>query len=88
MKVLKFCHVGRGRYGGVAVDGEDRIIATRSEKNRNYIQVLRFSDGGLISTIDSHDYRLKRPSGMAVTSDHHIIVVDLGNNCVKKYRYW
>jgi tripartite motif-containing protein 2/3 len=72
----------------VVVDGEDRIIATRSEKNRNYVQVLRFTEGTLISTIDSHDSRLKRPSSMAVTSDHHIIVVDLGNDCVKKYRYW
>ncbi|XP_069683722.1 tripartite motif-containing protein 3-like isoform X2 [Periplaneta americana] len=79
---------GRGRYGGVVVDGDDRIVATRSEKNRNYIQVLRFTGGTLISTIDSHDSRLKRPSGMAITSDHHIIVVDLGNDCVKKYRYW
>ncbi|XP_021918620.1 tripartite motif-containing protein 3-like isoform X4 [Zootermopsis nevadensis] len=79
---------GRGRYGGVVVDGEDLIIATRSEKNRNYVQVLRFTEGTLISTIDSYDSRLKRPSGMAVTSDHHIIVVDLGNDCVKKYRYW
>jgi tripartite motif-containing protein 2/3 len=70
------------------VDGEDRIIATRSEKNRNYVQVLRFTEGTLISTIDSYDSRLKRPSGMAVASDHHIIVVDLGNDCVKKYRYW
>jgi len=72
----------------VVVDGEDRVIATRSEKNRNYIQVLRFSEGGLISTIDSNDSRLKRPSSMAVIGDHHIIVVDLGNDCVKKYRYW
>ena len=72
----------------MVADGEDRIIATRSEKNRNSIQVLRFSEGGLISTLDSNDSRLKRPSGMAVTSDHHIIVVDLGNDCVKKYRYW
>jgi tripartite motif-containing protein 2/3 len=86
--MLTFCHIGRGRYGGVVVDGEDRIIATRSEKNRNYVQVLRFTEGTLISTIDSHDSRLKRPSSMAVTSDHHIIVVDLGNDCVKKYRYW
>ncbi|KAJ4445392.1 hypothetical protein ANN_07197 [Periplaneta americana] len=54
---------GRGRYGGVVVDGDDRIVATRSEKNRNYIQVLRFTGGTLISTIDSHDSRLKRPSG-------------------------
>nr|CAD7453141.1 unnamed protein product [Timema tahoe] len=79
---------GKGRYGGVVVDGNNRIIATRSEKNRNYVQVLGLDDGSLVSTIDSHESKLKRPSGMAVTSDRHVIVVDLGNNCIKKYRYW
>nr|CAD7396857.1 unnamed protein product [Timema poppensis] len=79
---------GKGRYGGVVVDGNNRIIATRSEKNRNYVQVLGLDDGSLVSTIDSHESKLKRPSGMAITSDRHVIVVDLGNNCIKKYRYW
>nr|CAD7424990.1 unnamed protein product [Timema monikensis] len=77
---------GKGRYGGVVVDGNNRIIATRSEKNRNYVQVLGLDDGSLVSTIDSHESKLKRPSGMAITSDRHVIVVDLGNNCIKKYR--
>nr|CAD7568850.1 unnamed protein product [Timema californicum] len=76
---------GKGRYGGVVVDGNNRIIATRSEKNRNYVQVLGLDDGSLVSTIDSHESKLKRPSGMAITSDRHVIVVDLGNNCIKKY---
>lgn len=79
---------GRGRYGGVAVDNSGHIIATRSEKNRSYVQVLDFLNGSPVSVIDSHDSRLKRPSGLATTSDFHIIVVDLGNDCIKKYRYW
>ncbi|XP_063236563.1 tripartite motif-containing protein 3-like [Bacillus rossius redtenbacheri] len=79
---------GKGRYGGVAVDDSDLIVASRSEKNRNYVQVLRFSDGAVVSTIDSHGSKLKRPSGTAVTAAHSVIVVDLGNNCLKKYRYW
>ncbi|XP_066995573.2 tripartite motif-containing protein 3 isoform X2 [Anabrus simplex] len=79
---------GRGRYGGVVVDGHGHIVATRSEKNRNYVQVLKFAGGTPVSIIDSHDSRLKRPSGMGVTADYHVIVVDLGNDCVKKYRYW
>jgi len=79
---------GKGRYGGVAVDAEGMIVASRSEKGRNFIQVFRLSDGKLLSTIDSHDSKLKRPSGVATTNDRHLIVVDLGNDCIKKYRYW
>lgn len=81
--------VGKGRYGGIIVDGENRILASRSEqKGRNYLQVLSLTDKNINNTIDSHESKLKRPSGITVTSDNHVIVVDLGNNCVKKYRYW
>ncbi|KAL0267807.1 UNVERIFIED_CONTAM: hypothetical protein PYX00_009961 [Menopon gallinae] len=78
----------RGRYGGLSVDDEDRIIVARSEKNRNTIQILRIPGGEVISTIDSNDSRVKRPGGISVTKDNHVIVVDLGHDCVKKYRYW
>lgn len=86
VRILLF--TGKGRYGGVAVDAEGMIVASRSEKGRNFVQVFRLSDGKLLSTIDSYDAKLKRPSGIATTNDRHIIVVDLGNDCVKKYRYW
>uniref|UniRef100_A0A1B6CX18 B-box C-terminal domain-containing protein n=1 Tax=Clastoptera arizonana TaxID=38151 RepID=A0A1B6CX18_9HEMI len=79
---------GRGRYGGVAVDSEGMVIASRSEKGRNFVQVFRLSDGALLSTLDSHESKLKRPSGLATTNDRHVVVVDLGNDCIKKYRYW
>ncbi|XP_046678995.1 tripartite motif-containing protein 3-like isoform X2 [Homalodisca vitripennis] len=79
---------GKGRYGGVAVDAEGMIVASRSEKGRNFVQVFRLSDGKLLSTIDSYEAKLKRPSGVAATNDRHLIVVDLGNDCIKKYRYW
>ncbi|CAB3381544.1 Hypothetical predicted protein [Cloeon dipterum] len=79
---------GRGRYGGLTMDSENRIIATRSEKCRHYIQVLSSEEDKVLSTVDSHDSKLKRPSGVAVMPEHHIVVVDLGNDCVKKYQYW
>ncbi|RZF35365.1 hypothetical protein LSTR_LSTR012572 [Laodelphax striatellus] len=79
---------GRGRYGGVAVDQDGMLVASRAEKGRNFIQVFQLCDGQLLSTVDSHDAKLKRPSGLATTADRHVIVVDLGNDCVKKYRYW
>ncbi|XP_018320293.1 tripartite motif-containing protein 3 isoform X2 [Agrilus planipennis] len=79
---------GKGRYGGVAVDSEGYILASRSEqKGRNYVQVLALNNKSVNNIIDSHEYKLKRPSGIATTSDGYVIVVDLGNNCIKKYRY-
>lgn len=88
---IYFCLIptGRGRYGGIVIDSENRILASRTEpKGRNYIQLLSLTDKILNNIIDSHESKLKRPSRIAVTSDQHVIVVDLGNNCIKKYRYW
>ncbi|CAH1977055.1 unnamed protein product [Acanthoscelides obtectus] len=80
---------GKGRYGGIVVDAENRVLLTRTEqKGRTYVQVLSLTDNSLNQCVDSHDAKLKRPSGLAVTQDNHVVVVDLGNNCVKKYRYW
>ena len=44
-------------------------------------------DGSLYSIIDSHGSKLKRPTGVAVTRDHHAYVVDIGLDCIRKYRY-
>ncbi|XP_060527863.1 tripartite motif-containing protein 3-like isoform X2 [Cylas formicarius] len=80
---------GKGRYGGLVIDGQGRILASRTEqKGRTYVQVLSTMDKTVNQCIDSHESKLKRPSGVAVTNDNHVVVVDLGNNCVKKYRYW
>ncbi|KAJ8966960.1 hypothetical protein NQ314_003182 [Rhamnusium bicolor] len=79
----------KGRYGGITVDSESKILVSRTEqKGRTYVQLLSLADNSLNQCIDSHDAKLKRPSGLATTNDHHVIVVDLGNNCIKKYRYW
>lgn len=79
---------GKGRYGGIIMDSECRVLTSRSEKGRNFLQVLNLKEGKVESTVDSNESKLKRPSGIAVTKDFHVIVVDLGNDCVKKYRYW
>lgn len=79
----------KGRYGGIVVDSENRVLLTRTEqKGKTYIHLLSLSDKTINQYIDSNETKLKRPSGLAVTEDHHVIAVDLGNNCVKKYRYW
>ena len=43
--------------------------------------------GSLIFSIDSREAKLLRPCGLAATQDGHVVVVDLGNHCIKKFRY-
>lgn len=89
VEILHNSKGSKGRYGGITIDSDNRILASKSEqKGRNYLHVLSISDSGINNIIDSHDSKMKRPSGLAVTSDHHVIVVDLGNSCIKKFRYW
>ena len=47
------------------------------------------SEGQLLSVIDSHGCKLKRPTGLAVSmaEDNQCYVVDIGHDCVRKYRY-
>ena len=76
----------RGTFGGVTVDARGDVLATHQDKSG--ARVLYFSaDGQLKFAIDSFDDRLKRPSGLATTDDGHVLVVDLGNDAVKKFRY-
>ncbi|TGZ32414.1 Tripartite motif-containing protein 2 [Temnothorax longispinosus] len=79
---------GKGVYGGIAVDADGKIIGTRTDKGRSIIQVLKLGGGNVLTEIDSHSSKLRRPSGIAVLPDNHLVVVDLGNDCIKKYRYW
>ena len=81
----------RGRYGGLALDSKGFLLATRTEKAKSFIQVFDFATGELYSTIDSHGSRMKRPTGLGVMEgDHarHLAVVDIGSDCVRKYRYY
>ncbi|XP_060582865.1 tripartite motif-containing protein 2-like, partial [Ruditapes philippinarum] len=77
----------KGEYGGIVVDSSGYILATRIEKGRGFVQVLN-SSGKLMFCIDSWEDKLKRPSGLAVTKDHHVYVADLVGNykpdCVNK----
>ncbi|XP_045475674.1 tripartite motif-containing protein 2-like isoform X2 [Harmonia axyridis] len=89
LKVVADGGKAKGRYGSISVDSENRILASRTDhKGKSYLQILSIIDENLNSCIDSQNSKLKRPSGVAVTNDNHVIVVDLGNNCIKKYRYW
>lgn len=76
----------KGQYGGVTLDSQGNILATRTEKGRSFVQIFdpekRFK-----CELDSHDDKLKRPSGLATWQDGTVAVVDLGNDCVKVFRY-
>jgi hypothetical protein len=47
------------------------------------------SEGSLYSVIDSQGCKLKRPTGVVLSQrgDHTAYVVDIGHDCVRKYRY-
>lgn len=79
---------GKGRYGGLVCDNHGFLLATRTEKARSFIQVFKLDTGSLYSVIDSHGCKMKRPTGLAVMQDRHLVVVDIGNDCVRKYRYF
>lgn len=76
-----------GVYGGVACDDLGNVLATRSEKSRHYIQVFSLDSGKLQFWIESEGDRLRRPAGLACSSDGSVYVADLANHCVKQYRY-
>ncbi|KAK8389905.1 hypothetical protein O3P69_012833 [Scylla paramamosain] len=77
----------KGTYGGLFLDPRGLLLATRQERSHSCIQVFDYTLGTLIFTIDSREAKLKRPSGLAATPDGYVIIVDLGNDCVKKFRY-
>ena len=76
----------KGQYGGVTIDSDGYVLATRSEKGHSYIEVLN-EQNEWIFNIDSFNEKLKRPSGLVTVHGTHVFVADLGNNCIKKYRY-
>ncbi len=76
----------KGQFGGVTMDCHGNYLATRTEKGRSLVQVFN-SNRQWLFDIDSYEDKLKRPSGLATTDDGHVYVVDLGNDCIKKFRY-
>lgn len=77
----------KGAYSGLACDNRGFLLATRMEKT-NCIQIFDYETGQFKYIIDSTDARLRRPTSLCTTEDYHCIVVDLGNDCIKKYRYY
>ena len=73
---------------GLLREKEGAVLAARMEKGGGVVQVLSLRTGDLVSTIDSHGARLKRPTGLAASKTQGTVcVVDIGHDCVRKYRY-
>lgn len=80
-----------GRLCSMTYDAQSRQLLALYTSSTNsgvpYIQVVDYSSGKTKFIIDSHDSRLIRPSCLA-TYGQHVIVTDLGNDCIKKYRFY
>jgi len=79
-----------GRLCGLTYDASSRqllILRTNNSTGIPFIQVIDYYTGKAKFNIDSNDSKLIRPSSLA-TYGQHVIVSDLGNDCIKKYRFY
>lgn len=78
----------RGRWRGLALDRTGLLLAVRADRGGGYLQVWDYKEGRLLSTVDSHGTRLRRPCGLAVGGEgRHAYLVDMASHCVRKFRY-
>lgn len=81
--------------GGLSVDTDGHVLATVTDmRGQAYLAVCRYGAGAKNTaapncyTVDSHGAKLKRPGGIGCDgTTPFCYVADLGNNCIKKYRY-
>lgn len=80
-----------GRLCSMTYDAQSRQLLTLHTTATNsglpYIQIVDYQTGKTKFIIDSFDSKLIRPSCLA-THGQHVIVTDLGNDCIKKYRFY
>lgn len=63
------------------------ILFTNFNSGTPYIQIVDYTSGEAKFIIDSYESKLIRPSCLA-TYGEYVIVTDLGNDCIKKYRFY
>lgn len=83
-------HTSNGRLCGMTYDSQHRlllILRTSVNSGIPFIQIVDYCTGKAKFMIDSYDSKLIRPSSLA-TYGPHVIVTDLGNDCIKKYRFY
>lgn len=83
--------LNNGRLCSMTYDPQSKqLLALYTSFNSGgtpFIQVVDYPSGKAKFMIDSHDSKLMRPSCLA-TFGQHVIVTDLGNDCIKKYRIY
>ncbi|CAD5115327.1 DgyrCDS4310 [Dimorphilus gyrociliatus] len=77
----------RGLFSGVCVDKDGYILATHSHKQKSVVKVFEPESSSPKFDIDSFDDKLYRPSGVVALPGARLLVVDLGNDCLKVFRY-
>ncbi|XP_055338125.1 tripartite motif-containing protein 2-like isoform X2 [Paramacrobiotus metropolitanus] len=79
-------------YQSMALDSaNDLLLASKTEKRRNVIEVWKYSSATLLFVIDSFECKLRRPAGLVLDGEKQLLICDMGvgNNpgAVLKYRY-
>lgn len=77
----------QARICGLTYDANnDLLLCLYTDKVRSFIEIYDYYLAKSKFIIDSYDAKLIRPSSLAIYGQH-VIVTDLGNNCIKKYRF-
>lgn len=79
-----------GRLCSMTYDAQHRLLLTLRTSvttGTPFVQIVDYCTGKAKFTIDSFESKLMRPSSLA-TYASHVIVTDLGNDCIKKYRFY
>jgi len=82
--------INSAKLCSMAYDSQSKLLLalyTSFNAATPFIQIIDYQSGKAKFIIDSFDSKLIRPSCLA-TYGQHVIVTDLGNDCIKKYRFY
>ena len=82
-------NVKKGRYCGLTETEEGLIISARVDKSGGVVKIFDQESGAETSVIDSWGHKLRRPTSVCagVKNSEFLYVVDIGSDCVRKYRF-
>lgn len=86
--------VGRGGYGGVALEGEAggaRVVCARSVRGRPALLVLQAAGaaaGQVLAATELADKRPRRVAGITLLPNNKVLLADLAADCLRLHTYW